>query len=761
MTALTGNVVTQKDGADVGSRRSINFIVSPTGEARNITLTDDAVYNKVDIQFDNATETHSGLMSSADKTTVDNIPANLALKEDKANKDVSGGYVGLTLMKINFYNAARTFLSFFTNANTAARTYTFQNRDGTIADDTDLATKEDTANKSTSTSLGTSNTLFPTQNAVKSYVDAIVVGLLDDRGSYDASGNVFPSSGGSGTAGAILKGDLWYISVTGTLGTKVVEVGDSIRALTDTPGQTATNWDILSVGIGFIPENVANKDTDGTLAANSDTKYASQKASKTYADTKNTDTQTHAATSKATPVDNDEIPIVDSAASNVLKKFLWSNLKTTLWAALGAGIDSLTGKTTPVNADELVIADTENSNASKKLTLTNLKAFLKTYFDGLYTGVATIPLGTNTGGIALNATNTNPADVLAGDYDILGTKVSKTALTSVSLTTNVFLKGRQTLDASLLFRIIMDTSGTPYWLPAFGTAIASHTGNISGITGAGTTKTLTKSTGTIGSETGNIVVVNGTTAGAVDGVFLITGGNGSSTITFESSGTTSGTAGTYTIYNPALTTIHDWDPVYSSNYNQYVVDARGIPGSTNTATYRDLGIFRVDGSSHSILAVAWGQGSDKHNRRDGNDNWQTFTATLSAGYNASAQSFFWRRNGDGIDMKGLITIGATPTSADTAVSLPPGMPLDTGKLIATQVDNFGQALRLGTGAGSIAGTAYGPWPVIWKTGNNNLYIGQGGTSKTAFSIGLVSTLFPATDEVSIEARGVPVAWFAI
>lgn len=38
--------------------------------------------------------------------------------------------------------------------------------------------------------------------------------------------------------------------------------------------------------LGFTPENVANKDTDGTLSADSDTKYSSQKAVKTYADTK-------------------------------------------------------------------------------------------------------------------------------------------------------------------------------------------------------------------------------------------------------------------------------------------------------------------------------------------------------------------------------------------------------------------------------------------------------------------------------------------
>ncbi len=37
--------------------------------------------------------------------------------------------------------------------------------------------------------------------------------------------------------------------------------------------------------LGFTPENSANKDTDGTLAANSDTKYPSQKAVKTYTDT--------------------------------------------------------------------------------------------------------------------------------------------------------------------------------------------------------------------------------------------------------------------------------------------------------------------------------------------------------------------------------------------------------------------------------------------------------------------------------------------
>jgi len=50
---------------------------------------------------------------------------------------------------------------------------------------------------------------------------------------------------------------------------------------------TALKWEKLGGNdLGFTPENAANKDTDGTLASNSDTKYPSQKAVKTYVDVK-------------------------------------------------------------------------------------------------------------------------------------------------------------------------------------------------------------------------------------------------------------------------------------------------------------------------------------------------------------------------------------------------------------------------------------------------------------------------------------------
>ena len=63
---------------------------------------------------------------------------NVNNPEVQTNKDANNGYVGLTSLKINFKNVANTFTSFFTNTNTISRTYTFQNKDGTIAHTADI-----------------------------------------------------------------------------------------------------------------------------------------------------------------------------------------------------------------------------------------------------------------------------------------------------------------------------------------------------------------------------------------------------------------------------------------------------------------------------------------------------------------------------------------------------------------------------------------------------------------------------------------------
>lgn len=123
-------------------------------------------------------------------------------------------------------------------------------------------TAENAANKAT-TFATVSHTLYPSVQAVKEYADGLVVGLWDDRGAYDASVNTFPAAGGSGAAGAILKGDIWTVSVAGALGGVAVGVGDTVRAMVDAPAQVVANWSILENNTGYVPENAANKDASG------------------------------------------------------------------------------------------------------------------------------------------------------------------------------------------------------------------------------------------------------------------------------------------------------------------------------------------------------------------------------------------------------------------------------------------------------------------------------------------------------------------
>ena len=236
------------------------------------------------------------------------------------------------------------------------------------------------------TMASASDEKIPTEKAVKTYADGLVVGLLDDRGSYDASGNVFPSTGGSGPAGAVLKGDLWYISVGGTLGGITVTVGSSVRALVDTPGQTAGNWDTLDVGLGYVPENVVNKSTDATMggAEPSDTLYPSQKATSTALAGKSGTDHTHAQLhDAATATVNGGLSVTGQAVS-----LLGSNLAT---------------KETPIDADGIFTGDSAATWVGKIVTWTNAWAnYFKAKADALYATIAhthatmTIAPATNT-----------------------------------------------------------------------------------------------------------------------------------------------------------------------------------------------------------------------------------------------------------------------------------------------------------------------------------------------------------------------------
>lgn len=56
-----------------------------------------------------------------------------------------------------------------------------------------------------------------------------------------------------------------------------------MRALIDTPGQTATNWAVSETNIGYVAENQANKDNSTALGTSS-ILYPTQNAVKGYVD---------------------------------------------------------------------------------------------------------------------------------------------------------------------------------------------------------------------------------------------------------------------------------------------------------------------------------------------------------------------------------------------------------------------------------------------------------------------------------------------
>ena len=118
-----------------------------------------------------------------------------ALLEKVANKDVSGGYAGLTLFKLNLRNAVNTITSWFTTAATVARTWTLPDKDGTVAMTSDITGTNSGTNtgdqtlpvKATGTELdsGTDDAKFATAKALadSTYVKPLVTSISTTGGT--------------------------------------------------------------------------------------------------------------------------------------------------------------------------------------------------------------------------------------------------------------------------------------------------------------------------------------------------------------------------------------------------------------------------------------------------------------------------------------------------------------------------------------------------------------------------------------------------
>lgn len=225
---------------------------------------------------------------------------------------------------------------------------------------------------------------------------------------------------------------------------------------------TASSGDIApddqTGGVGFWKQVAVG----GETAASIKTKYESNPDTNAFTDAEqaklsaisgtNTGNETattiatinHGATVKTTLVDADEITGQDSASSFGLIRVtclnLYNYLKTKFDSiyqvvltdsVFGTFINSLTGKTTPVDADSISIVDSADSNKQKKVSLTNFKAFLKTYFDTLYSSSSLGQISITTSVSITTATTDGSGNTQYGKHVLI-----KNGVNNINITVN-------------------------------------------------------------------------------------------------------------------------------------------------------------------------------------------------------------------------------------------------------------------------------------------------------------------------------------
>ena len=139
---------------------------------------------------------------------------------------------------------------------------------------------------------------------------------------------------------------------------------------------------------------------------------------------------------------------------------------------VGSSIDGATAKTTPVDADTMPLIDSAASNVLKKVTWANIKATLKTYFDTLYQAAGTYLTSAN-----ITQTITNGVTDKAPSEDAVFDALAGKQATLVSGTNIKSVNGNSLLGSGDL---TIDVGG--YYDPAYWEYYDHfhHTANISG-----------------------------------------------------------------------------------------------------------------------------------------------------------------------------------------------------------------------------------------------------------------------------------------
>ena len=277
-------------------------------EVTNRTNADAVLTANLATEVTNRTNADATLTTNLATEVTDRTNADL-LKENTANKSTATT-LGTSNVLFPTQNAVKTYvdgsIASVNTANTALQTTVtaLQNTVTTNATNTtaSLALKENTANKSTTTTLGTSDVLFPTQNAVKTYVDGSITSAntLNTAAIAAVQADVDANETASNAADIVLQNNI------------------------TTLGNTVTTNETNTTASLALKENTANKSTTTTLGT-SDVLFPTQNAVKTYVDGSITSANTlNTAAIAAVQADVD----ANETASNAADVVLQNNITT-------------------------------------------------------------------------------------------------------------------------------------------------------------------------------------------------------------------------------------------------------------------------------------------------------------------------------------------------------------------------------------------------------------------------------------------------
>jgi hypothetical protein len=156
-----------------------------------------------------------------------------------------------------------------------------------------------------------------------------------------------------------------------------VDVLTTDSRLTDARTPTAHASSHVTAGSDKIRDASASQ--DGLMTTAYASKLDGIEAAADVTDAGNVGSSIHGATAKTTPVDADTMPLIDSAASNVLKKVTWANIKATLqtaYDALYSKVGSVSSSGLTMTTARLLGRTTASTGAIEELTATAATAFL-------------------------------------------------------------------------------------------------------------------------------------------------------------------------------------------------------------------------------------------------------------------------------------------------------------------------------------------------------------------------------------------------